>query len=330
MNKKKMMMVSGIIFSSIFLMAVVISDSALGQGKFPSRPITIIVAFPGGSGADMTARLLQKLVQKDLGQPIIVMNKAGAAGFLGFTAGATASPDGYTVTMLSPSVIVVPHTVPGSEVSIRNFDPLCLITSAPVVIAVRQDAPWKDFKEFIDYAKKNPGKIRISNNGHGGLFHLSAVGAELATGTKLTHLPFKGGAEAMMAVVGGHAEAGLASVPNTIELIRGRKLRGLAIPAKERFFAIPDVPTFKELGIDYDSGGTWFGLAAPKGTPKEHIKILTDALKTAIETSEFREHVMKGGMAVPYLGPEEFGKFLEEQDKMFARIVASAGLKGQK
>jgi tripartite-type tricarboxylate transporter receptor subunit TctC len=319
-----------VILTSVILMVIAISYPALGQGKFPSRPITIIVPFPGGSGTDMTARLIQKHAQKALGQPIVVINKPGAAGSLGFTAGATASPDGYTVTMLSPSVILVPHTIPGYEVSIKNFDAVILATSAPVVIAVRQDSPWKNLKEFINFAKSNPGKIRISNNGHGGLFHLSAVGAELATGTKLTHLPFKGGAEAMMAVVGGHADAGLASVPNTLELIKGGKLRGLAIPSKERHFALPDVPTFKELGIDYDSGGTWFGFAVSKGTPKANIKILQDLLKMAVETSEFREFVMKGGMVVTYLGPEEFGKFLEEQDKMFVKILESVGLKGPK
>jgi tripartite-type tricarboxylate transporter receptor subunit TctC len=323
---KKKRMILGIIFASIFLMAIIISDSAFSQEKFPSKPITIIVPFAPGAGTDTTSRLMQKHAGEILGKPITVINKIGASGSIGMTEGANAPPDGYTVTVIGPSLITRPYTA-NEEITYKKVDPLISVFTAPCAITVRQDAPWKDFKEFIDYAKRNPGKIRISNNGRGSLFHLGAVAIEVETGIKVTHLPFTGTGPAVMAIIGGHVEAGVGSINSVMQLIKSGKLRALATFSKNRYFQLPDVPTAQELGVDLQYE-TFFGFAVPKGTPKERVKIINDAFKKAMTNQSFENFAKTEALNINYLGPEEFVKWLGTQDKLFLKLIEFAGLRG--
>jgi len=296
---KKMRMILGIVFAAMLLMVITISSPAFGQEKFPSRPIRMIVPYSPGSGTDSSARTLQPEVEKVLGQPIIIINKPGAAGALGYTECAEARPDGYTVTFTGPTLPMLRHTSPGSKVDIKMLDPILLVAELPLVLAVRQDSPWKNLKEFIDYAKNNPGKIRFSNNGAGGIFHMSALSFEAKAGIKLTHLPFKSNADALMALLGNHIEAGMSSPPTLFQFIKTGKIRIIAVSSRERYTYLPDTLTFKEGGLDF-TPTTFYGFSATKGTPKQNIKLLHDAIKKAMDSKRFKEYAEREGMIVTY------------------------------
>jgi tripartite-type tricarboxylate transporter receptor subunit TctC len=317
---KKMRMILGIIFAAMLLMVVTISSPALSQEKFPSRPIKMIVPYSPGSGTDSSARNLQPEVEKVLGQPIIIINKPGAAGAVGYTECAEARPDGYTVTFTGPTLPMLRHTSPMSKVDIKMLDPIILVAELPLVLAVRQDSPWKNLKEFIDYAKNNPGKIRFSNNGVGGIFHMSALSFEAKAGIKLTHLPFKSNADALMALLGNHLEAGMSSPPTLFQFVKTGKIRILAVSSKERYVYLPDILTFKEFGVDFEPT-TFYGFSATKGAPKENIKLLHNAFKKAMDSKRFKEYAEREGMMVTYLGSDEYGEYLEKLDKVWSKVI---------
>ena len=303
-----------------------ISVQGWAQEKFPNQPVKIIVPFEPGGGMDLNTRMLQPHFEKALGQPVVIINKGGAGGSIGFNEGAKAIPDGYTVTLLNTSLMTVPYTV-NPEINYRNYEPIILTGSMPGDILVRADAPWKSLKEFLDYAKANPGKIRVAHSGHGGSQHIRTVGIELAAGVKFTQVPYKGAGPARAALLGGHVEATSSSSSESIQLIKGgAKLRMLAITASERMSEIPDVPTFKELGIDFVCT-TWFTYGVPKGTPKERIKILHDAFRKAKEAPGFIKYEKDEGITSQYLGAEDVRKFWEKEDRLWSKMVEAAGIK---
>lgn len=315
----------------IFLLATILLSApflneALSQEKFPSKPITIICPWEPGAGADLLARLIQRHAEKILGQPIIVKNKTGGAGTIGFNEGLNSPPDGYTLTEVTPSIVVTPYTVPGTVQYIKKFDTIILTAGSPTAITVRADAPWKTFKEFIDYAKANPGKIRISNSGHAAMYHIGAIGVEASTGTKFTHVPYKGSAPGVMALAGGHVEASISTVMSVLQLVKSGKLKVLTICSPERYYHLPEVPTFNEVGINLNVN-TWWGFLTPMGTPKENIKIIHDAFKKAMDTAEFKQFAKDQGLIISYLGSSEFGKFLEDMDKQWHGLIEYGGFK---
>ncbi|MFC1534004.1 Bug family tripartite tricarboxylate transporter substrate binding protein [Thermodesulfobacteriota bacterium] len=296
------------------------------QEKFPSKPITIIVSWAPGGGMDLNARTLQPLIEKNLGQSVIIMNKKGGGGTIGFTAGAKAPPDGYTVTLLSASVVTTPYTV-SPKISYLNYEPLIFGGFCPGTLTVRNDAPWKTAKDFLDYARANPEKVRMSNSGHNGSQHFRTVGVELAANVKFTHVPFRGTAPALMALVGGHVEGICAGVSDGVQLVKAGKLKVLAVASPERMPLIPDVPTFKELGMDFENG-TWYAYVLPKGTPKERVNIVYDAFKKAMGTPEYIEYaethaIIRWGK----LGLKDLIKFFEEEDKKWVKLLDAAGVK---
>lgn len=314
---------SVIFLSTTILVSTVILGEVLAKEKFPTKPITVICSWAPG-GADVSLRALQPHAEKALGKAIVLLYKLGGAGSIGFREGANAAPDGYTITLVTPSIITTPYTV-DPDVSYKQFDPIILPVGGPVVITVKADSPWKTFKEFIDYAKSNPGKIRYGNSGHRAMFHIGVVGIEELTGVKFTHVPFKGSAQIIMALMGGHVEAGISTLGPVLQYLKIGKLRILGICSPERYNEFPEVPTFKELGMNIDIS-TWWGYLAPKGTPKENIKIIHDAFKTAMDTPEFKRYTKEQGLIIPYMGPEEFGKYLVEQDKQWLKIIEYGGL----
>lgn len=322
--RKGKKIISGIIFFTILLTIMIAWHQASAQVKFPSKPVTVIVSWAPG-GADVNLRALQPHAEKVLGQPIIIINKPGGAGTIGFMEGANAQADGYTVTLVTPSIVVTPYTVTAKP-DYKSFDPVILTAEIPTVVAVKIDAPWKTFNEFMEYAKANPGKVRMSNSGHAAMYHIGAVGIEAATGMKFTHVPHKGSAPAIMALVGGHVEGVLTSYTTLSQMVAGGKLKVLAVAGGRRYYPIPDVPTFKELGIDLELS-TWYGYLVPKGTPKDRIKVIHDAFKKAIETSDYKAKTKELGAEIHYLDSDEFGKYLEKQDKQWLRLIEYGGFR---
>ena len=252
---------------------------------FPEKPVTVICPWTAGGGTDVLLRALSKEAEKFLGQTINVVNQTGGAGAIGHNAIRTARPDGYTVGMITfelnslPPQGLVPFTW-------KNFDPLMRINSDPAALTVRADAPYSTVRGFMDYAKAHPGEITIGNSAPGSVWHIAAGLAAEKTGVSVKHVPFDGAQPAVTALVGGHIKAVAVSVAEVRSQAQAKNLKILGVMSSERDKIFPDVPTFKEQGVDVQFY-TWRGLALPKGVPAANKAKILDAYKKALDTKEF-------------------------------------------
>jgi tripartite-type tricarboxylate transporter receptor subunit TctC len=305
-------------------LAIGVSASAAFAQDFPSHPITMIVAFPPGGVADITARPTALAMEKVLKQRVIIENKPGAAGATGNAYVANAKPDGYTLLMALSSVSVIPeaerlqgHTPP---YELAQLAPIALISADPVVLVVREDAPWKTVKDFVEDAKKRPGKISYSSSGIYGALHMPFVLFENATGTNLWHVPYNGGGPAIQALLGSQVDATLGGPATMIGQIKAKRLRPLASFGGSRLASLPDVPTLKELGIDAEYL-IWAGLLAPAATPPAIQQRLRDAVREAVQDADFRNTMAKVETPINYLDAPEFRKFWDTDAKKLAEAV---------
>lgn len=294
------------------------------QGEFPTKSIEMTVLFGAGSGADLLARKVANLAGNELGQPIVVVNRVGAGGALGYTYVKEQKADGYAIVWNSNSINTAYHAG-NMPLDYQAFSGVAELTTEPVSIAVRADAPWKDITEFVDYARKNPGKVRIGNSGMGSFTHLTAVALENKTGVKVIHVPFGQGL-AVASILGGKIEASIQLPAEVLSQVKSGDVRILAVTGKTRLDTLPDVPTFKEKGIDLTLS-LWRGIAVPKGTPEPVIKRLEQAFKKAIETPDFKNFARQMGADIEFRGAEEFDEFVAQQDKELAALMEQIGMK---
>jgi tripartite-type tricarboxylate transporter receptor subunit TctC len=300
--------------SIVIVVALLVAPAAFAQGAFPTKPITMIVPFPPGGVADIVGRPLAVAMEKSLKQPVVVVNRTGAGGAVGMGAVAKSSPDGYTILMGLSSISVFPVSdringkTPTYEM--REFAPIALVTADPTVLVVRADGPYKTLKDFIDAAKKNPGKINYSSAGVYSTLHVAMEIFANAADIKLFHVPYQGGGPAVTALLGGQVEA-LASGPSAaIGQIKAGKMRALAAWSEQRIPMMPDVPTFKELGLDAVFY-IWSGVFAPAATPAPVQTRLRDAVRQAAHDPDFTAAMQKVATPVSYLDAPEFRKYWE-------------------
>ncbi len=318
---------SFVILAILFLTAgLFLTDFASRAGAaYPEREITLIVPWAAGGGTDLIARFMGDLMEKDLGKPVVVVNKPGGGGLVGFNTIAAAKPDGYTVGVNTNSQILQKYSA-SSYCDWRSFAAIGLFNYDPAGFTVNVSAPWKNMKEALDFAKANPGKIRIGNSGPGAIWHVAAALLASKTGVQFTHVPYGGANPAAVAVAGGHVEATSCSPAEVGTLVRGGKLRILAIAADKREALFPDVPTFKESGIDF-SFGVWRCLVAPKNTPKEALSRLESAVRKAVNDPKFKDFMTKNGFGQAYQTPAEALATMAKDEKDFEKIVPGLGLK---
>jgi tripartite-type tricarboxylate transporter receptor subunit TctC len=250
---------------------------------------------------------------------VVVVNRPGGGSAVGYTEGAQAKPDGYTLTSAVTPLTILPHQVK-TAYTYKNFEPVINVVSDPSMFLIRSDAPWKSLKEFLDFAKKNPDMITVGNSGAGGGVHLIALAFERAAGVKFNHIPFSGGGPSVTAILGGHINAVSVSPPEGIEHVKAGKLKIIALFAEKRPEMFPDVPTVKEQGIDFVMG-MWRGLAAPKGTPPDAIKKLHDAFKKGMDDPVFQKNAKDMAVNLRYLGPEAFGKLMANDHEFFGDLI---------
>lgn len=293
---------------------------------FPTKPIEMTVLFGAGSGADLLARKVADLAAKELGQPIAVVNRTGAGGAVGYSYVKDQKPDGYNIVWNSNSINTAYHQG-NMQFDYKAFAGVAELTTEPVSIAVKADAPWKDINEFIEYAKKNPGKVRVGNSGLGTFTHLTAVALENKTGVKFTHVPFGQGL-AVSSLLGGKIEASVQLPAEIMSQVQAGQVRILAVTGEERLASLPDVPTFKEKGIDLTLS-LWRGIAVPAGTPKAVIDKLEAAFKKVAESQEFKDFAKQMGANIEFRGAADFDKFIAEQDKILADLMEQIGMKKQ-
>jgi tripartite-type tricarboxylate transporter receptor subunit TctC len=299
---------------------------ALGQEKFPNRPIQFIIPWAAGGGGTVNAQALQPHFEKAIGGSIQIINKPGGGGTIAWNYVANAAPDGYTVGVTNQSFILTQYTT-RTGVSFKKVDPIIMVIDMPAALAVKTDAPWKNFKEYIQYAKANPGKVQMGNSGLGANYHVSALGIEMVTGVKLTHVPFKGAGPSVTALMGGHVDSLVAELPTLLPYVEGKKFRLLVVGAPERNFAVPDVPIMQEEGYEQILIGAWYVWSVPKGVPKDRFQKLHDAFKAAMEAPEYRELYRKLGGVARYMGPQELPAFYEQEDRKLKKLIDYSGFK---
>jgi tripartite-type tricarboxylate transporter receptor subunit TctC len=286
---------------------------------FPTKEVQIIIPWAAGGATDLIFRALAATTGKYLGKPVVVVNKPGGGGAVGYTEGMKAAPDGYILTAAVTPMTILPHQVT-TAFTYKNFEPILNVVSDPSMFLIRSDAPWKSLKEFLDYAKQNPDMITVGNSGAGGGVHLVALAFEKAAGVKFNHIPFSGGGPSVTALLGGHVNAVSVSPPEGIPQIQAGKLKIIALFAEKRLAMFPDVPTVKEQGINF-AMGMWRGLAAPKGTPPDVIKKLHDAFKQGMDDPVLKKNAADMAVNLDYLGPEAFGKLIAGDHDFYEKLV---------
>jgi len=293
---------------------------------FPKKAVNLIVPYAAGGGTDATARALAKEAEKHLGQSIAVVNKTGGGGAVGFTEGATAKPDGYTVTMVTVELTTL-HHLNLTPVTYKEFKPIAQINFDPATITVRADSPWKTAQEFIDYAKAHPGEVKVGNSGPGSIWHLAAAALEKDAGLKFNHVPFDGAAPAVTALLGGHIDAVPVSPAEVKAQVDAGKLRTLAIVDDKPSDALPGVKTLEEeTGIKTTYLGPWRGVVVPKDTPEDVVKVLTDAFMKAADEPAFKEYMNNNGLGIVIKNGADFEKLMEEADNSFGELIPALGL----
>jgi tripartite-type tricarboxylate transporter receptor subunit TctC len=315
---------------TLVLLAVVAAPALLVAAApavaFPDKPLELTVLFGAGSAADLLARKLAELASKDLGQPVAVVNRTGAGGAIGYTHVRGQSPDGYALVWNSNSVSTAYHAG-NMKFDYTAFAGVAALTSEPVSLAVKADAPWKDVRELLAHAKANPGQVRVGNSGRGSFTHLMAVALENRAGVKLTHVPF-GRELAVTTVLGDKIEASAQLPAEIMTQVTGRQVRVLAITGDKRLPSLPDVPTLKESGVDLTMA-LWRGIAAPKGTPEPVIARLERAFTQAAQSAEFRDFATRMGAVVDVRGAKDFDTFMARDDRDVAGLMEQIGLKKQ-
>jgi len=302
------------------------TGTAFSQEKFPDRPIQFMIPWAAGGGGTVNAQALQPHFEKAIQGSIQIVNKPGGGGTIGWNYLANAAPDGYTVGVTNQSFILTQYTT-RTGVSFKKVDPVVMVIDMPAALAVKADAPWKTFKEYISYAKANPGKVQMGNSGLGANYHVSALGIEMVTGVKLTHVPFKGAGPSVTALMGGHVDSLVAELPTLLPYVEGKKFRLLVVGSPERNFAVPDVPIMQEEGYEQILIGAWYVWSAPKGVPKDRFQKLHDAFKAAMEAPEYRELYRKLGGVARYMGPQELPAFYEQEDRKLKKLIDYSGFK---
>jgi len=302
--------------------------AALAQSEYPDRPITMVVPFPPGGVADITARPVAAAMSNYLKQTVVVENKAGAGGGVGMQHVARAKPDGYTVLLALSSISIIPEAdkILGRDpmYQLNQLVPIARFTADPTVLAVRADAPWKSAAEFLDAAKKAPGSIPYGSSGNYGTMHVPMEMLNAAAGTKMLHVPFTGAGPAIVALLGGQVQA-LSTGPSTvIGHAKGGKVRILATWGDARHPALPDVPTLKELGYDVEYY-IWTGLFAPRGIPPHVLQTLRDATRRAVQDDEFKAAMDKAKTPIAYQDADGFKAFWDADARRIAAVIQFIG-----
>lgn len=319
----------------ILLLTMAVGCSSGGQqpataakAKFPEKAIDMTILFGAGSAADIVARKLGDLVSKDLGQPVVANNRLGGGGAVGYQYVLGAKPDGYSIVWNSSSINVTHHQ--GNMPKDQGYDAfrgVANITQEATAIAVKPDAKWKTIDEFIAYAKEHPGEIKIANSGVGSFNHLIAAAFENAAGIKVKHIPMDA-KQSQTALLGGQVDAMVNMAFDVIQQQKAGNMRTLAVVSDKRLTQLPDVPTLKEKGINLDMM-MWRGIAVPKNTPDDVVKILEASFMKAGNSQEFKDFVTQYGVLVDVRNGAEFDKLMAQSDKDIADIMEKIGLKKQ-
>ena len=295
---------------------------------WPTKAITMIVPFPPGGLADLVARPVAEAMSRELGQPVVIENKAGAGGGIGMGLAAKAKPDGYTVLMALSSLTVIPEAdavlARPAMFALSDLRPIARFTADPTVLAVRADAPWKTVQQFVDDAKKRPGAINYGSSGSYGTMHVPMEILSQTAGIKMTHIPFTGAGPAVVALLGGQIDAVSSGPATVLQQVKAGKLRVLGHWGTTPLGALPDVPSLKDAGFNSEYA-QWSGLFIPAGVPEPIAQRLRAAAKAAALDAKVKEVIANAGSPVQYQDSPEFEKYVQLDATRMSAVVKRIG-----
>lgn len=307
---------------------LLLASGALAQddaATFPNRPIKIIVCVPAGGGVDTVTRIVAEGLHQKLGQPVVVENRAGAAGNIGAEVVFNSDPDGYTLLAAQPAPLTVnPLLYKKINFDPTQFEPVAIMTSIANVLLVRPDFPAKTAQEFITYVKANPGKVNYASQGIGTTSHLTAALFERVTGSKLIHVPYKGTAPALNDIIAGHVDFIFMELASAIKLHQADKARILAVATDKRIASLPDIPTLDEAGLKGFESGTWNALAAPPRTPAPIVAKLNKAVNEVLRSPEAQDHFERINLHVAGGSPAEAAAFIKKETAVWGGVIKDA------
>ena len=298
--------------------------------QYPLKPIRLILPFPPGGPTDITGRAIAQKLSEQLGQTVVPENRPGAGGNLGLELGAKAPPDGYAITLTAPPLAISPSLYAKLNYdAIKDFAPVSLVAAIENIMVVHNSVPAKTLKEFIQLARRHPGKLNFSSSGAGSTNHLAS---ELLKGRyklNMVHVPFKGSGPQLVALMSGEVDMGTMAVPGAIPIVRANKVRPLAVLSKERVPALPEVPTAKESGVDDFVISIWYGILAPAGTPREIVNRLNSELHKALASADLKQRLAASGVEPLTSTPEQFASHIKSEIVRYANVIKDAGIKAQ-
>ena len=320
-------------FARLIAAAVLVLALAPAAGAaaddYPTRPVRLIVPFPPGGSNDVVGRLIAKVLGEKIGQQVFVDNRGGAGGMIGTDALAKATPDGYTLGIVSIAHAVNPALHPITYDPIKSFAPVSILATGPNVLVVNPDLPVKSVKELIALAKQKPGELNYASAGIGSFQHLGGELFKLLAGVDIVHVPYKGGGPAMQDVVGGHIKIMFSSLIQTTPLIKSGHLRPLGTGGEKRSAVLPNVPTIAEAGVPGYAANNWWGILAPAGTPKPILDKLYNDVQLALQSPEMQQQFEREGAATVTMTPAEFVDFMKAEIDKWGRVVKEGGIKAQ-
>lgn len=313
--------------SALILGTSVIAGAALAADAYPSRPIRLIVPFPAGGGTDIIAREVANKVATTEGWTLVIDNRPGSGGNLGVDAAAKAAPDGYTLVLGQTSNLAInPTLYPKLPYNPeKDLTAIGLVASAPLVLVVAADSPFKTLADVIAAAKAKPGKLNYASSGNGTVAHLATEQFQKIAGVDFTHVPYKGAAQGATDLIGGQIQMYMSSIPTLIGHIRNGKMRALAVTSTRRHADLPDVPTVAETGYKNFEAVTWFGIAGPAGLPKDVVARLNGAFAKALKSPDVQKKLTAQGADVMGGSPEAFTALIRSEIPRWGAIVKSSG-----
>ena len=313
------------------ILALVLSIAFVGLAgaqPYPTKPIRLIVPTAAGNTASNVARLIGQKLTESWGQQVIVDNRAGGNSVIGTEIAAKAAPDGYTMLVVSTTHVVSANLLPNLPYdSIKDFAPVATLSVSPMILVLNPSVPASNLQEFIAVAKAQPGQLNYATTGSGSVTHLAGELFSSITGVKMQHISYQGAARGMIDLIGGQVQLSFIVVLNTLPHIKTGRLKPIAVTGTSRVPALPQVPTFTEAGLPGFDISVWFGMIAPRGTPKNVIARLSNEIARIQATPEVKEKLGSQGLEVFVSSPEQFAALMKSEIQKFAKIIKTANIK---
>jgi tripartite-type tricarboxylate transporter receptor subunit TctC len=311
--------------AALLAAALVLTSSHVQAQTYPARQITLIVPFAVGGSNDIIARAIGKKLSEAWGQPVVIDNRGGAGGVIGSADVAKATPDGYTLLLVSSTFTINPAIKQNMPFdTARDFTPIAFVARSPLLVTASNDLPAKSAGELLALAKSKPGQITYASSGPGSINQISAELIALSAGVKFTHVPYRGGAPALNDLVGGHVDIYVSSLPQVLQLAKTGKARALAVTSTKRTELLPDVPTLAEAGLPGFDLSSWWGIVGPAGMPADIVNALNTAIGKQLDSPELKTILSAEGAEAATMTPRQFGDLMRSETERWIKVAHEA------